>query len=808
MSLFAGQRRLLFTTNTTATTTNSSNAAAAATSTHRGSRGNGCRWTQEQTSLVGWCGYEKTPPSLTTTTTRSQATTSFSTRVHVENNGSDFEYQDIDGDDSNVLSQQPWKGLLEKPARCGWRSSPPLPEHHALRRAQRIVLESGDRTDRQLARAHRKVVALQSTLAESREQERRRIVSGGTGRSSRRGLTRNGLDIISTGDVKQRPTGSASTHTQKKGFVPNDDLSGSSDVGSAPESQLIYGYDETLSALKHRLVPHYAITKRVLQECKNLVEASSTENPPVVRRILDFGVGCGSASAAAIDVFGGFEYTGSGGTGSSSSFAPSSPGIQWIHGIDPSQPCRQCSKLFLEEYVEQLVHEERQQLAERQHGSTDHVYQRRRQQERPRFTFGSSLSVDRQQDDDNPNPKISAKLDGGGRGSPGFDLILSTYTASDMPDLVSFVSAAAIMFEKLSPNGLLVFIEPGTPDGFSSLRSVRNMLLDCCRPSPPSLDGDEDHDDDEQYEYGYVCQIVAPCTHHGTCPMERHKRDFDPKKGKLAYDVPQEDVGADNHVSLKSEQEPNGTLLTAVLDDHDIKDSLRSDNRNDKLELNIASETTAFERSFCSFVHNINNLEGRSGGGGGDRSEKFTYLVVQKKRYERFGKSSQEACPPNSDEPKNIPSLLSSAFDAAASRDEELARKIFRQAQELDYESSPPQLFEDDDDEEEEEEEEDDEERDVNMTNEFGLHNVGSPNEDWGRIVRAPIKKKGHVYVDYCAGDPMGGGGGGGQIIRSRVTKAVSQKVAPGMYTAARKARWGGLFPRLDVITSAGSGKK
>ena len=65
-----------------------------------------------------------------------------------------------------------------------------------------------------------------------------------------------------------------------------------------------------------------------------------------------------------------------------------------------------------------------------------------------------------------------------------------------------------------------------------------------------------------------------------------------------------------------------------------------------------------------------------------------------------------------------------------------------------------------------------------------------------GRIIRAPIKKKGHVYIDYCAAP--------GRIIRSRVTKALSNSVAPGIYPAARKSRWGGLWPdTMDKLISS-----
>ena len=37
-----------------------------------------------------------------------------------------------------------------------------------------------------------------------------------------------------------------------------------------------------------------------------------------------------------------------------------------------------------------------------------------------------------------------------------------------------------------------------------------------------------------------------------------------------------------------------------------------------------------------------------------------------------------------------------------------------------------------------------------------------------------------------------------GQIIRQKVSRGWSARVAPGCYSAARKARWGGLWPDLN----------
>ena len=122
----------------------------------------------------------------------------------------------------------------------------------------------------------------------------------------------------------------------------------------------------------------------------------------------------------------------------------------------------------------------------------------------------------------------------------------------------------------------------------------------------------------------------------------------------------------------------------------------------------------------------------------------------------------------------NVTDLLTDALDAAAFEADDLAYRTFENAQDL---SSRYTDSENDD---------------------LGLELLQgeAKRQSMGRIIRAPIKKKGHVYIDYCAGP--------GRIIRSRVTKALSNSVAPGIYAAARKSRWGGFWPdTMDRIFSS-----
>lgn len=544
----------------------------------------------------------------------------------VENSGldDDDDGDNLDGDDDFPLDLQPWKGLLEAPARAAWRVASTHPPELLVESAN-TILKDGNRTPKQLKRAHRQVLERHTTLAEFRERERRRLVNGKYYR---------GKDKEEEGDM----------------------------------NPIYYGYDQTLATLKHRMLPNYAITHRVLEECRSLLGPDAF----APKRILDFGIGCGSASAAALHLF------------------PES--IEWVHGIDPSQPMRDCSQRLLEGMIDSASAP-------------------------PRVTFSTSLTVD--------NNSSSA-------GTGTFDLALCAFSATDLPDITATLAAAAMLFEKLKPNGVLVMIEPGTPDGFNSIRSVRNMLLDCCPP----------HDD--EFEWEERCHIVAPCTHNGPCPMVRHKKEFN-KKGKLAADVPQE------WATSEDDNSTDNSKISAINQGSDDED-LDAMDEDEDAGFGNSSETEAFNSSFCSFVQALPGTDTRKG-------EKFSYLVAQKKIYGREGEGVIDPFPND-----NVTMLLAGAHDAATRQDSVAVNKIFDSARDL-----QSRYFDSDEDD-------------------LGLELLRGEEKraTMGRIVRAPIKKKGHVYIDYCAAP--------GRIIRSRVAKS-STNVAPGIWTAARKSRWGGFWP-------------
>ena len=548
---------------------------------------------------------------------------------------------DTQADDANTQSpaQQPWQTLIGIPARAAWRASSPQPPA-TLVDAQINILERGQRTSKQLKRTFQRVLKQHIALAGRREQERVRV--------------KNRLS---------RP----------------DSLKHKAEMAQAASINPVYYREEqTLSSLRHRLLPNYAIMKRVLMEAQSLIGPDRYQP----ERVIDFGIGCGGASAAALHVF---------------------DSIQWVHGIDPSRSMRDCAELMLTG-----VSQDRSTSA--------------------RITLNSSLSTDSR-----------------GSESAGFDLAIFAYTATELPHTASTLASAAALWEKLKPNGVFVMVEPGTPDGFSSIRSVRSMLLDCCPPDESEQVGQDE------------CHIIAPCTHNKTCPMERHK------------------------IKMKEDRESEEFIEEDLDEEDEFYDEDSDDDREDENEemehsskITMA-ETDVFRSSFCSFVHTMPGANHRSKG------EKLSYLVAQK-RIAGDAETDDSVLDERFNEfhGTNISELLAQ-LSLLQKDDDSFNKDIDKELKQKVIETETQYLESED---------------------EVGLELLRGDlkRRSFGRMIRAPIKKRGHVIIDYCAAPKDHDDG---HIVRHRVGRAWCGKVAPGMYNAARKARWGGLWPDLlqeDIV--------
>jgi ribosomal protein RSM22 (predicted rRNA methylase) len=511
--------------------------------------------------------------------------------------------QSTSSDDPNASSSEPWKTLLEMPARAAWRVSSPTPPL-ALTESQREILKRGHLSNKNLKQAHHSVIQSHKALALRRERERTRMMRE--------------LDYKKSDERR--------------------------DAKVAP---VFYGPDETLAAFKFRLYPNYSVVKRVLLEAKSLLgrTAAKEDDAWKPKHVVDFGIGCGSASLAAMDVWDG-------------------RGVEWIHGIDPSETMREGTQAFFAAMANEPTDDNASQPP-------------------PRLTMAAHLSAE--------------------LAPPSFDLALMAYTATELPHGASILTAAAILWEKLLPNGLFVMIEPGTPDGFQSIRIVRNMLLDCAKQD---ADADEDECDGPKINPASCC-IIAPCTHNGPCPMERYQND----KNRFT----QTDVGS---APLEPVADPKP-------DDDDEDDGIR--------------------KGFCSFVQTM------PGDSGSSKGEKFSYLVAQKRSHDYKDQPNTSF--------ENVVGLLQQTMNADPS-------SVSQQA--VDMEARFLDSDEDD----------------------LGLELLrGDANRtSFGRIVRSPLKKKGHILVEYCSGP--------GRIGRQTISKSMSNQ-SPGLYAAARKSRWGGFWPNI-----------
>ena len=204
-----------------------------------------------------------------------------------------------------------------------------------------------------------------------------------------------------------------------------------------------------------------------------------------------------------------------------------------------------------------------------------------------------------------------------------------------------------------------------------------------------------------------------------------------------------------------------------------------------------------FDSAFCSFVHNF------PGGTSRRKGEKFSYLVVQKRDSTNDDTSiSRSSTAEDTLGNFDVVELLAKSIHHAQQIKEEVLQKGRHSGQ---YDTATSGTIS-----HHEEQSQRVLQRAVAIEDEYldstidklGLELLhgDSRRKGWGRLIRAPLKRKGHVLIDYCStgcsgcdGKPVGGTKG--RIIRQKVSRGWSARVAPGCYSAARKARWGGLWP-------------
>lgn len=86
-----------------------------------------------------------------------------------------------------------------------------------------------------------------------------------------------------------------------------------------------------------------------------------------------------------------------------------------------------------------------------------------------------------------------------------FDLIVASYSLSELADDSSRRLHVLSIWEHLEPGGLLIVVEPGTPIGFKVVRQIRSALLEI---------GESSREDMKP-------TVIGPCPHAHRCPMSQ-----------------------------------------------------------------------------------------------------------------------------------------------------------------------------------------------------------------------------------------------------------------------------------------------
>ncbi|KAL7543146.1 hypothetical protein ACHAXR_012442 [Thalassiosira sp. AJA248-18] len=905
-----------------------------------------------------------------------------------------------------IENPTPWFNLLHYPSRAAWRSTDHVlgakgADVTPLSQTQFNLLQHSQRTNKQLRRTYKRIMETHRALALKRERERRlaanlsappKPMESGPDGSIKDGKGKH------VGDWREKKKISApaalcddpsvalalSTGLSNSKFGADNELlnNGMTNVKSArnanrlaksrdmssagsKEKPIAYGPEQTVTNVRYRLGPNYSIVKRVLLEVQSLLGGTPPEGSKrssfQPKRVLDFGSGAGSSSAAALDVFGVSRSASSSNSGGASSTTTATNGIDWIHSIDASQCMREATEKVLKSILEGAPWdsepmrmelddafneelEEYERVIKQIRGEPDSgklERQRKRMQKwehtwnkltnfRTRLTFGESIvdassfyADDIIDKDDRPPLPWQQKIDEQRRRAiqkkarttsqkGSFDLILCSYTLSELPNVPSSLTATALLWEKLAPDGVMVFVEPGTPDGFNILRSVRSMLLEVC--PPPELKerrrravmaengqvDDKVSDElklslEDEDNWPEECHVIAPCTHNGTCPMSRHQRNHvkrNTRFGKYEAAGPKEEEGEGEGEGNESEEQeeneasnPKGLMgdwermnedereemkmMVGVEDlsdeemeammkhidsmedsddegeaDQDSDSDSDSDDEDDNEEyynvdkqfynvheetndqeksMSTLKQTDVFDTAFCSFVHNF------PGGASRKRGEKFSYLVLQKRtpdRKEDDISSNSMASERQDALDVDVVEMLSKSVHHAQQVKEEDKQKRREQKDFYSHgyhkdNAFHKAYFEKTDDPYHKEQsyqilqkavEAEDKYLDSTM-DKLGLEMLYGDDrrKGWGRLIRAPLKRKGHILLDYCSAG-CGGGNKGcsknivdgapdrtqGRITRQQVSRGWSARAAPGCHSAARKARWGGLWPDLS----------
>jgi ribosomal protein RSM22 (predicted rRNA methylase) len=337
-------------------------------------------------------------------------------------------------------------------------------------------------------------------------------------------------------------------------------------------------------------------------------------------------------------------------------------------------------------------------------------------------------------------------------GSPGLappgDIAAASGGQRRMDDTVTS------LWQRVAPGGALVIVEPGTPNGSRLVRRARARVLetervaaarrkrvfagdaeDTLAVTETSVAVTETSSVDSEDMHAHV---VAPCQHDQTCPM-----DGLPTWCHFSQRVKRSEMHRQMLPRGKGAQHQDERFSYVVLRK---LSRLRGKRENNERAVRIASKEF--------FVDDTDEEEDED-----EEAEMDAEEIAERRAIEKNMRFSRD-----------VDDVV-----ATMSREDNVLVEL-----------------DDDEDDDAEAEVEDDDEQTEAYDNPLANAVALASAHRWGRMVRPPIKRSGHVIVDLCDAR--------GALSRQIIAKSNAWEggVGKGGYKAARKSRWGDLWAYDD----------
>lgn len=102
----------------------------------------------------------------------------------------------------------------------------------------------------------------------------------------------------------------------------------------------------------------------------------------------------------------------------------------------------------------------------------------------------------------------------------GFDMVVCSYTLTELTSDPGRLLATRLLFDTLEVNGLMVILEKGNPIGSHTVRTARKVLLDSFNEKINGKSELVNSIPPKGVEIPDICAtVVAPCTHDMPCPL-------------------------------------------------------------------------------------------------------------------------------------------------------------------------------------------------------------------------------------------------------------------------------------------------